>query len=64
MCVYVFYINRYAFFENGSLKMTDVSSVDAGSYTCEVETDMDTEKATASITVVGEDDDLHLPLVI
>ncbi|XP_031422751.1 neural cell adhesion molecule L1.1-like isoform X2 [Clupea harengus] len=46
--------DKYAFFENGSLKMTDVSSVDAGSYTCEVETDMDTEKATASITVVDK----------
>lgn len=33
-----------------------MSSEDAGSYTCEVETALDAEKATATITVVGEND--------
>ncbi|KAL2103937.1 hypothetical protein ACEWY4_000805 [Coilia grayii] len=46
--------NKYTIFENGSLKITNVTSDDAGSYTCEVATALDTEKASASVTVVDK----------
>ncbi|XP_063065660.1 neural cell adhesion molecule L1.1-like [Engraulis encrasicolus] len=46
--------DKYTIFANGSLKITNVSLEDAGSYTCEVATALDTEKASASITVVDK----------
>ncbi|XP_041953546.1 neural cell adhesion molecule L1.1-like isoform X3 [Alosa sapidissima] len=46
--------DKYTIFPDGSLKITSISLDDAGSYTCEVSTPLDAEKATASITVVDK----------
>uniref|UniRef100_A0AAY4D295 Neural cell adhesion molecule L1.1 n=1 Tax=Denticeps clupeoides TaxID=299321 RepID=A0AAY4D295_9TELE len=46
--------DKYTITEDGSLIITDISSSDTGSYTCEVITDLDVEKATGSLTVVDK----------
>ncbi|XP_049318827.1 neural cell adhesion molecule L1.1 isoform X2 [Astyanax mexicanus] len=51
--------DKYTVFENGSLKITDVQQKDAGSYSCEVMTKLDADKASGSITVVDKPDAPH-----
>ncbi|XP_040009220.1 neural cell adhesion molecule L1-like isoform X2 [Xiphias gladius] len=48
--------DKYTFFENGTLKVTNVQSDDTAPYSCEVITDLDKVKASGSITVVARPD--------
>ncbi|GAA6229497.1 neural cell adhesion molecule L1-like isoform X3 [Lates japonicus] len=48
--------DKYTFFENGTLKVTDVQSDDTAPYSCEVITDLDNVEASGSITVVAQPD--------
>ncbi|XP_056156143.1 neural cell adhesion molecule L1.1-like [Lampris incognitus] len=48
--------DKYAIFENGTLRVTDVQSGDSGQYSCKVTTDLDHVEATGSITVVARPD--------
>ncbi|KAM8862809.1 neural cell adhesion molecule L1.1 isoform 2-T2 [Spinachia spinachia] len=48
--------DKYTFFENGTLKVSDIQSDDSVSYSCEVFTDLDQVKASGSITVVARPD--------
>ncbi|XP_035016178.2 neural cell adhesion molecule L1.1 isoform X2 [Hippoglossus stenolepis] len=48
--------DKYIFFNNGTLKVTDVQSVDTAQYSCEVITDLDNVQANGSITVVARPD--------
>lgn len=48
--------DKYTFFGNGTLKVTDIQSDDNGAYSCEVITELDHVKALGSITVVAQPD--------
>ncbi|XP_076875026.1 neural cell adhesion molecule L1.1 isoform X2 [Brachyhypopomus gauderio] len=51
--------DKYTVFKNGSLKITAVYPLDAGAYTCEVRTTVDSDTATGSITVVDKPEAPH-----
>ncbi|XP_068566599.1 neural cell adhesion molecule L1.1-like isoform X2 [Cebidichthys violaceus] len=48
--------DKYTFFENGTLKVSDIQSEDSAPYSCEVFTDLDHVKASGSITVTARPD--------
>ncbi|KAM6982185.1 neural cell adhesion molecule L1.1-like [Tautogolabrus adspersus] len=45
--------DKYTIFANGTLRVTNVQSDDNAQYTCEISTDLDSVKASGSITVVA-----------
>nr|XP_020511215.1 neural cell adhesion molecule L1.1-like isoform X2 [Labrus bergylta] len=48
--------DKHTVFENGTLRVTNVQPGDNAQYTCEVSTDLDSVKASGSITVVAPPD--------
>ncbi|GAA6066035.1 neural cell adhesion molecule L1.1 isoform X1 [Tachysurus ichikawai] len=46
--------NKYTILENGSLMISHILAEDAGNYTCEVITTLDSDVITGSLTVIGE----------